>query len=138
MGALLNIARNAGPREAERVAPPTCGSAQQRELRRLIEIVLADSPHEHAEALAAAVADPSNALMCFRDLATQLESPATKAIEATKDTRRTCGECGNLSPERQCLAALRGQPLGFAAPRTYRPITTIPGHCQAFCEASHG
>jgi hypothetical protein len=107
-------------------------------LRRLIAIVLAASPDERAEALAVAIADPDNALLCFRALAAQGQASTTKATKATKDTRRTCAECGNLSPERQCLAALRGQPLGFLTPRTYRPMTSLRQHCQAFCEADHG
>jgi hypothetical protein len=48
------------------------------------------------------------------------------------DDRRRCGQCRNLNDRGQCLAAFRGQPLGFSVPRVYHPIATLPQHCAGY------
>jgi hypothetical protein len=42
---------------------------QEAELRALVQLILADAPHEHAEVLDLALRDPVGAVRCFRDIA---------------------------------------------------------------------
>ena len=46
---------------------------QERELRTLIQLVLADAPNEYEETVTVALADPVAALTCFRALAKDAE-----------------------------------------------------------------
>jgi len=69
--------------------------SEAAELQALIAIVTADWPQdEQADALAAALADPDAALVCFRTLASNLQSLA----RSERDYRRACQQCDNLSP----------------------------------------
>jgi len=98
------------------------------ELRALVAIVAADWPDdERADALAAALADPAGALVCFRALvaerwpAMRTHAPAREADR--NGDMRTCRDCANLSPGGRCLAAWRGESFGdgIATSKTYAP-----------------
>jgi hypothetical protein len=125
-------------------AEPRNGRAvpeQEAELRKLVSIVAADWP-DRDEALAVALADPVNALTCFRALARdqlradQAQSgPYTDAPLSERDPdddRRTCTDCANLTPrEGRCLAAWRGEGPPTAA-RDYHPIKNALLRCIAY------
>ena len=61
---LLDLARSALEPALKRSASPT----EATELRRLLNVILADEPDEIEESLAIACADPDDALICFRTL----------------------------------------------------------------------
>ena len=67
-----------------------------------------------------------------RSQAEARQRAAIKATEATKDPRRRCDQCRNLSDRGQCMAALRSQPLGFDVPRMYYPAATLPQCCAGY------
>jgi hypothetical protein len=96
-------------------------------LRELVPIILADARNteaDRAEALAVALGDPDNALLSFRAL-------AARAIERFSDTRRTCRQCANLSPQGRCLAAWRGERPWGALPG-YSPVADLPQCCPSY------
>jgi hypothetical protein len=50
-----------------------------------------------------------------------------------RDDRRACTECRNLTSSGYCLAAYRGEALGFDAPKTYVPAAPdLPQHCAGY------
>ena len=114
--------------EAEREPAIAAMVTDVAELRELLAVIAAGwSDDERADALAAALADPAGALVCFRALvaergnATRTHAPAR---EADRDgDMRTCRECANLSPGGRCLAAWRGESFGagIATSRQYAP-----------------
>lgn len=110
--------------------------AQETELRELVAYVSADwPPEEQAEALAVALADPVEALVCFRALVPGgVQRPA-----AADDTQmRTCRQCQNLAPTGACRAAQRGDDFGpgIAFGRDYRPDPGQPIRCLAYAPGS--
>ncbi len=132
---LLDAARLA---LAEAKVPEFRATAEQAvELRELVWLVAADWPEDQrAEALAAALADPVDALTCYRALAANKRPAAT--TEANDD-RRTCAECANLSPNGRCFAAWRSESigLGIATGHTYLPDVARPLRCAAYEPGPH-
>jgi hypothetical protein len=114
---------------------------QEADLRELVGFVAADWP-DREEALAVALADPADALICFRALAHDMRplrakqpaSPYTSVPLSERDPtdeRRTCNDCANLSPIGRCLAAARGKRI-HASRREYYPIADLLGRCEHF------
>jgi hypothetical protein len=110
---------------------------QASELRALVARVANDWPEaERAEPLAVALADPADALTCFRMLEAEMaaprkypEGPYTSAPLAERDPtddRRTCMDCANLSSIGRC----RTPP--FAAKRDYVPIPDALKRCEGY------
>lgn len=48
------------------------------------------------------------------------------------DDRRRCEQCRNLTDTAQCMAAYRGEPLGWIAPRIYHPVVSQPHYCAGY------
>jgi hypothetical protein len=117
--------------------PRAATDAEAVELRVLIQSVAerdAWPANELDEAIAVALADPEDALLCWRELARQNGlAPPT----ADHDDRRTCLQCLNLDRHlrrdgfRRCGAARRGE-LPYVAQRNYSPITDLPKRCEGF------
>lgn len=62
-----------------------------------------------------------------------LYAGATVTIPAQPtDDRRTCKQCANLARDRRCLAADRGEKLGFGHGRNYHPTIDLPLRCIGF------
>lgn len=74
-------------------------------------------------ATVAALSDPDNALICYRELVVE-----HGIILPLDDDRRTCGRCANLN-RRRCLAAWRGE---IVANRGYEPVRDIPRRCEGY------
>lgn len=69
----------------------TANTAEAAELRELVEAIYSgDTEADRAEAVAAALADPDAALICYRSIAIE------RGIVVEPDDRRTCGQCANL------------------------------------------
>ena len=140
-------------------APPINKPAKSAdELRELVGIVAADWPDdERAEALAAALAEPEAALVCFRTLAEQRRrivvsnekqwDAERRVIALTpsggKENRvcaasaemRPCVDCANFTTSGRCLAAWRGESFGagIATSRTWTPaMPELPQRCGAY------
>ena len=108
---------------------------QAAELRQLVAIVAADWPaDEQAEALAVALANPADALTCFRALATErAEEPQPEP--RGDDRMRTCRQCANLAATGRCLAGWRGEDFGsgIAVGRDFTPLEPDrPQRCAAY------
>lgn len=113
---------------------------QAAELRALVATVAADwSEVERAEGLAVALADPNDALTCWRALAMGHAAKAAPTAYPAglytltplperdpDDDRRTCTDCANLSAIGRC----RTPP--FAAKRDYCPISDALQRCARF------
>lgn len=133
---LLDLARSALPVDCspEGATKTTATPQQARELRELVGMIGADwSDADRAEALAVALADPDAALTCFQALVAEREDVHARA--PTDDGMRPCVACANLSGKAQCMAASRGEPLGWGmtAARAYFPIMTDrPQRCAGF------
>lgn len=125
---------------------PSATPEQAAALRALVARVAASWPEaERAEALAVALADPADALTCWRALAMdRADAPArivypagpyTSAPLAERDPtddRRTCLDCANLTAtERRCLAAWRGERPSNAG-RNYHPIADLLKRCECY------
>lgn len=116
--------------ERKRAATP----AEQVELAALVASVYADETQtERNEALTKALADPDDALACYRTIA--IDRGLARAVP-DQDNRRWCTDCANLAaPDRdgarRCLAATCGE-LEDGVKRTYHPTTDIPRRCEAF------
>jgi hypothetical protein len=65
-------------------------------------------------------------------IVSELQAANDAESESRGDDRRRCDQCRRLNDEGLCLAAFRGEPLGFAVPRVYHPIATLPQHCAAY------
>lgn len=128
------------------------------ELRDLVGIIAADWPDdERAEAMAAALAEPEAALVCFRTLAEQRRKTVVinekqwdagrQVVALTpsggKESRvcvasaemRPCVDCANFTPSGRCLAAWRGESFGagIATSRTWTPVMPEqPQRCGAY------
>ena len=140
-------------------APPIKKPAKSAdELRELVGIVAADWPDdERAEAMAAALAEPEAALVCFRTLAEQRRrivvnnekqwDAERQVIALTpsggKENRvcaasaemRPCVDCANFTTSGRCLAAWRGESFGagIATSRTWTPVMPDrPQRCGAY------
>jgi len=114
-----------------------CATREQAtELRELVGIVAADWPDdERAEALAAALADPEAALVCFRALAAEREGATADRQEPAPDDMRPCLDCASYTPSGRCLAAWRGESFGagIATSRTWTPAEPErPQRCGAY------
>lgn len=109
---------------------------QATELRELVGIVAADWPDdERAEAIAAALADPDAALVCFRALAAERGRATADRQEPAPADMRPCADCANFTPSGRCLAAWRGEPFGagIATSRTWTPAEPErPQRCGAY------
>lgn len=141
---LLDIARAA---LAEAAPSPTAATvttpAQAAELRALVARVAASWPEaERAEALAVALADPADALTCFRALAAELPTlprqypagPYTSAPLSERDPaddRRTCRDCAHLTLIGRCTAAARGIATTDCG-RSNFPIDDLLRRCDGF------
>jgi hypothetical protein len=133
------LAELAANDERSNVATPEQGL----ELRNLLAIVAADWPDKD-EALAVALADPEDALVCFRELARRMPDPfyeqtpggpcsdAPLAQRDPRDDRRTCMDCADLTREGLCLAAYRGERPNNAARRDYHPIANALTRCTCY------
>ena len=111
--------------------------AQADELCELVGIVAADWPDDDpADALAAALADPEAALICFQALAAErrvLIIPANN--EPAPAEMRPCVGCASYTPSGRCLAAWRGESFGagIATSRQYVPaMPDRPQRCGAY------
>jgi hypothetical protein len=62
----------------------------------------------------------------------ELQAANDPAIAARPDDRRRCDQCRRLNDEGLCLAAFRGESLGFVVPRVYHPVATLPQHCAGY------
>lgn len=106
------------------------------ELRELVGIVAADWPDdERAEALAAALADPEAALVCFRALAAERGGATAERQEPAPADMRPCVDCASYTPSGRCLAAWRGESFGagIATSRTWTPAEPErPQRCGAY------
>lgn len=140
---LLDIARAA---VAEVAPSPPATPAQTAELRALVALVAESWPEaERAEALAVALADPEDALKCWRALAEDhadatarivypagLYTSAPLAERDPTDDRRTCLDCANLTTrDHRCIAASRGERPGNAA-RNSHPVSDILKRCECY------
>lgn len=124
-----------GPSVATVATVATPGQAA--ELRELVAIVAAGWPDdERADALAAALADPDAALICFQALAAErrvLIIPANS--EPASADMRPCVDCASYTPSGRCLAAWRGESFGagIATSRTWTPaLPERPQRCGAY------
>lgn len=81
---------------------------REDELRGLVEAVLADEPDEQAEAVAVALRDPDNALICLQSLLAE-RGAGLPAAEVPSEP--TCRDCASLARDGRCLAAGRGESL---------------------------
>ena len=73
------------------VRPSMATPAQEAELRRLVALVAADWPdREQVEALAVALADAEDALICFRALAAGLADRTRPMTSDAAPTMRPC------------------------------------------------
>ena len=137
---------------------PVATPEQAKELRELVGIVAADwRADERAEAMAAALAEPEAALVCFRTLAEQRRKTVVinekqwdaerRVIALTpsggKENRvcaasaemRPCVDCANFTTSGRCLAAWRGESFGagIATSRTWTPaMPELPQRCGAY------
>lgn len=121
-------------------APPAATPEQAAELRaHLARIAATWTDDDRAEALAVALADPADALICFRALVADMGPAPVPAgpytarplAERADDDRRTCADCANLSAIGRCLAAARGHgPHGVG--RSYTPIADLLGRCTGY------
>ena len=111
---------------------PVATPEQAKELRELVGIVAADwRADERAEAMAAALADPADALTCFRAIVVERRLIVNTGQEQVADGMRSCVECANLSPGGRCLAAWRGELPGYA--RGYSPaFIDRPQRCAGY------
>ncbi len=111
------------------------------ELRELVGIVAADWPDdERADALAAALADPEAALVCFRALAAECRGATAGRQEPAPADMRPCVDCASYTPSGRCLAAWRGESFGagIATSRTWTPaMTDRPQRCGAYSPGPH-
>lgn len=99
---------------------------EEAELRVLVQAIGRREGWNVAEveqASALALADPDGALICYRDLANELDF-----IITLDDDRHTCKQCANLEG-RRCLAAWRGE---IVANRDYEPVRDIPRRCEGY------
>lgn len=119
-----------------------CNTQQTDELRELVAIIAVDwTDDERADALAAALADPADALTCYRALVhfahiTRTPAPAREA----DDGMRTCQQCANRSPGGRCVAAWRGESFGagITTSRTWTPTTPDrPQRCGAYAPGAN-
>ena len=112
------LERYPGAVAAEPVPVPSRRTAANGEavaLRQLVTMIYQDdSDDDRNEALAMALADPENALACYRALAD--ERGLTLAVD---DDRRTCRQCANLTYSGACSVASPGGAL--SAVKGYRP-----------------
>jgi hypothetical protein len=104
-----------------------------------VAIVAADWPaHEQAEALAVALANPADALTCFRALMAE-RADAPPPARKGDDRMQTCRQCANLTATGRCLAALRGEDFGpgIAVSRQFAPLEPDrPQRCAAYAPGS--
>lgn len=116
------------------VANPICGTAPDlpstvAEAAEIKALVMAGfsggSEVDHIEALALALADPSAALLCYRELA---EEPGI-VLAATDDDRRQCSQCLNLRG-RICTIARPGGLV--SARRGYEPMRDTLHRCAGY------
>jgi len=107
------------------------------ELRELVGIVAADWPNdERADAMAAALADPEAALVCFRALVAECGGALVNNKQITTPAgMRPCVDCANFTASGRCLAAWRGESFGagIATSRTWTPaMPERPQRCGAY------
>ena len=107
------------------------------ELRELVGIVSADWPDdERADVMAAALADPEAALVCFRALVAERGGALVNNKQITTPAgTRACVDCANFTASGRCLAAWRGESLGagIATSRTWTPaVPDRPQRCGAY------
>lgn len=107
------------------------------ELRELVGIVAADWPNdEQADAMAAALADPEAALVCFQALVAERGGALVNNKQITTPAgTRACVDCANFTASGRCLAAWRGESLGagIATSRTWTPaVPDRPQRCGAY------
>ena len=132
---LLDLARSALITGAD--TTPVAAPGQADELRELVAIVAAVWPDDDpTDALAAALADPETALICFQALAAErrvLIIPANN--EPAPAEMRPCVGCASYTPSGRCLAAWRGESFGagIATSRQYVPaMPDRPQRCGAY------
>ena len=113
---------------------------QAAELRALVARIAATwSARDRGEALAVALADPADALICFRALVADIEPAPAPAgpytarplAERAGDDRRTCADCTHLSAIGRCLAAARGA-ANTDAGRSGIPIDDLLRRCAGY------
>jgi hypothetical protein len=116
--------------------PRAATPAEAAELRALVTLIYAN-PDDRAEPLAAALADPDAALICYRALAADRNAVAlfVESPPLVPDDQRTCRQCRNLAASGRCLAAARGE-LPYVAGRKYSPVPDVPKRCEGFRDRS--
>lgn len=101
-------------------------NAEACEITALVQAIYAtDTDDDKAEALAAALADPEGALLCYRTIA----KDQGIAIAETDDDRRTCSQCLNLRG-RACAIAKPGGLV--SANQGYRPAPDTLQRCAGY------
>lgn len=100
--------------------------AEAEEIKVLVQAIYAsDSDDDRAEALAAALADPDGALLCYRTIA----KDRGMAPVVMPDDRRTCRQCQHLQG-RACSIAKSGGMV--SANRGYQPNAEILQRCAGY------
>ena len=100
--------------------------AEAKEITALVLAVFAgDSDVDRNEALAAALADPDGALLCYRTIAEERGI----ALPAINDDRRRCTQCLNLRG-RVCSVAMPGGQV--SANRGYQPMRDVLQRCAGY------
>ena len=100
--------------------------AEAKEITALVQAVFAgDSDVDRNEALAAALADPDGALLCYRTIAEERGI----ALPNTVDERRRCTQCLNLRGRACIIAQPGGQVL---ARQGYQPIRDVLHRCAGY------
>lgn len=100
--------------------------AEAKEITALVLAVFAsDSDDDRSEALAAALADPDGALLCYRTIAGE----RGLALPDADDDRRRCMQCLNLRG-RVCSVAIPGGLV--SANRSYQPMRDVLKRCAGY------
>lgn len=100
--------------------------AEAAEITALVNAVFPDDTDDgRAEALAAALADPDGALLCYRTIA----EDRCIAIAETEDDRRTCSQCLNLQGWVCSIAKPGGR---VSANLGYRPAPATLQRCAGY------
>ena len=110
------------PERPQRVAT----EAEAKEITVLIGIIFANDTDVNCnEALAAALADPEGALLCYRTIAEE----RGLALPDGDDDRRRCSQCLNLRG-RVCSVAIPGGLV--SANRGYQPMRDVLQRCAGY------
>lgn len=102
--------------------------AEVKELQALVATIYqGDTEADRAEALAAALADPDIALLCYRAIA----GTPSLVIATGADDRRCCIQCRNLRGGVCSVARAEADAL-VVANRRYRPVSDLRRRCEGF------